>query len=330
VCRSEKLNLGDDVLKFLATQARGSFRDAIKLLEQSSQQGISTLPELEKTLGRQYHTLIPSLAAAILKKDSAETIQIFQNLRTQGTHEVSFHKDLIAYLHTQLLITAGLQAGTTEVPYDAARFLLQELSASELSVANPLPFLRLELKLLEVIERALKKSRAPEGSSSAVAKPQPHQSSAATSSKSPAKKAIEIESQLEEEVVELLPVSSLAVPLTSNSLASLSGNGELLYQQWQNFVTQVAQTNFSLATLLKSAQPISGETGKITLSVFYKFHQEQLLQPKFTQQLNSLISTTYGGPVQINCILTKQPNIAELAEPTTMPNLEKLATDALM
>lgn len=324
---AEKLTLSDEMLQFLAIQARGSFRDAIKLLEQSAQQGVTNLADLEEKLGRQYHTLIPTLVTAILHKSPQETMKIFQDLRAQGAHEGSFHKDLIAFLHLQLLIAGGIESGTSVIPFEAARFLLQELSASELSQNSPLPFLRLELKLLEVIERALRKSKPSENSS-----PPNKAKSAVTVSQQPAQTQTVVKKSIE--VTQLLPEKNAVVssfePKTGLESEALSGNGELLYQQWQNFVSQVAQTNFSLATLLKSAQPVSGETGKITLSVFYKFHQEQLLQPKFTQQLNSLITDSYGGPVQINCILTKQPSDAELTEPATSSQLEKLATDALM
>lgn len=316
VATLEKLTLDHEMLQFIAIQANGSFRDAIKLLEHAATIGAKTLSELREKMGADYATVLPSLVAAVIAKDTTQTMIVFQDLRERGTHEALFHKDLVAYLHQQLLISSGVVVGKSTVPFEAARFLLHEISASELSQASPLPFLRLELKLIDVIERALKKSRPPESTPSATprpSKPLIKQTPAATIKAEP-----DIDTPKE-----------LALPLQSLDLQDASGDGASLYQNWHSFVSQVAQTNFSLATLLKSARPVSGETGKITLSVFYRFHQEQLLQPKFTQQLNSLISTIYGGPVQINCILTQQPTGAELAEPDTA-SLEKLATDTLM
>ncbi|MDQ5951866.1 MAG: polymerase subunit gamma/tau, partial [Patescibacteria group bacterium] len=281
--------------------------------------------EVEASLGRQYSFLIPQLAQAVIEKNTKQTMEIFEDLRKQGAHEVSFHKDLVDYLHTQLLIGAKVAAGKSKIAFDAARFLLLEISTSELSQPAPLPFLRLELKLLEIIDRALRKNKPTDPPRSAPSLSAPT-SQKAVSSTSSRVKAVEITEAVS---ISEKSVSTLPAPITAE-IQDLSGNGELLYQQWQTFVSQVAQTNFSLATLLKSAQPLSGETGKITLGVYYKFHQEQLLQPKFTQQLNDLISSNYGGPVQIQCILNSQPSEAELTEPETTAQLEKLATDALM
>lgn len=321
----EKLDLDKKILSFLAAQANGSFRDAIKLLEQTAALKTPTLEEVEASLGRQYSLLIPQLATAVIEKNVQDTMKIFEQLREEGAHEVSFHKDLVSYLHTQLLIGAGVTDGNTSISFEAARFLLQEISASELSQTSPLPFLRLELKLLEIIERALKKGRPsePPGSASKVVPPTIKKNYPDQHIPTVIKKLAASEDSLDTPIT-IAPVNS------DTAMENLSGNGELLYQQWQTFVSHVAETNFSLATLLKSAQPLSGETGKLTLGVYYKFHQEQLLQPKFTQQLNALITSNYGGPVQINCILSAQPSQAELTEPTAADQLEKLATEALM
>lgn len=328
VASAEKLKIPTDLLSFIAQQANGSFRDAIKLLEQAAQLKINTVSELQVKLGINYQTAIHSLAIAILSKDAQEVSNIFQTLRISGSQESSFHKDFVLYLHNQLLIGLGVAEGTIAIPLEASRFLLNEISASELSQTSPLPFLRLELKLLDVIDRAKRKVKGtdapPSSSGPRSARPQnqdlPRQSTV---------KQIKETSQVPtaEPFIDTLILQS---PSSSQDEETPIGNGELLYKEWPTFVSQVAQTNFSLATLLKSAQPVSGESGELTLSVYYKFHQEQLQQPKFTQQLNNLISNLYGGHVKINCVLTEQPSQAELAEPSINNQLEKLATDALM
>lgn len=327
VATSEAFKIDANAIEFLAQQAHGSFRDAIKLLEQSFTLKLSTLDQIQKILGRQYSSLIPQMVTSVIEKNIQESMKLFEQLRSQGAHEASFHRDVVSFLHDQLLITSGVTSGKALIPFEAARFLLQELSGSELSQPAPLPFLRLELKVLEIIDRALKKNKASDSAPSSGGSTRP-----STPPKIEVKtfekplKTTKSDVFTEQPVIE----STTTFNLSDLSSEQLSGNGELLYQQWQSFVTQVAQTNFSLATLLKSAQPISGETGKITLGVYYKFHQEQLQQPKFTQQLNALISNTYGGPVHIQCILSTQPSGADLAEPDPSIQLQKLATDALM
>lgn len=317
VVDAEAVTLESDAVKFIAQQANGSFRDAVKLLEQAALLQLTSVATLEATLGAQYATLVPELVVAVLEKDARQILDILEKLRAQGVSEVGFHKDLIQYLHLQLHRATGVVSGTATVPFEASRFLLQELSSSEVSQPAPIPLLRLELKLLEILERALKKSKSTEGSPSAPPKKTTLKATTSSDSSLSPKESTKV-------------VNETATTVVAHASEDLSGNGELLYQQWQSFVSQVAETNFSLATLLKSAQPLSGETGKITLGVYYKFHQEQLQQPKFTQQLNELISSTYGGSVHIDCVLNTQPHQAELAEPGATAQLEKLATEVLM
>lgn len=334
VCSSEKLSFPIELLNIIATQANGSFRDAIKLLEQAVQQKVTSIEELQQKFGLNYQASIQALATAVLGKDSKQVAHIFQDLRLSGAHEAAFHRDLVQYFHSQLMIALGLLEGTATIPMEAARFLLQEISSSELSLPSPLSFLRLELKLLDVIERARKKSKVSEVPPPAAGQKTQsiNKSGNATSpSEVPKRSASLVEEIAVTEEIEILP--PLTTVTTSSSSAdadAATGDGQQLYQEWPSFVSQVAQTNFSLATLLRSAHPVSGDTGELTLSVYYKFHQEQLQQPKFTQQLNMLISDTYGGPVKINCILTDQPTQAELTEPNLNNKLEKLAVDALM
>lgn len=336
VAEAEKVSIDDEALELIADQANGSFRDAIKLLEQAAQTGSTTLVQLKEILGSNYQKEIDSLLTAVLEKNSRLVTTLFEDLRQKGSNEVSFHKEVIKYLHSQLLIGLGVQTGTSVIPTDAARFLLSELSSSELSQPTPLPFLRLELKLLEVIDRASKKRlpAPPPGPPASDGTP-PTASSATRKSPAVSKSALQ-----KRPVATTQPPIS-ATPITETlseqqpennqlNIDNLNGNGELLCQQWPSFVSQVAQKNFSLATLLKSAKAISGDIGEVTLNVYYKFHQEQLQQPRFMQLLNSLISESYGGPVKINCVLAESPADAELHEPTINEKLEKLAVDVLM
>lgn len=323
IAKKESLKVADEVLKYISQQANGSFRDAVKFLEQAAQSGSLELDQVETLLGRNYSKDISKLIEVIIEKDMKEVSQLFEQLREVSINEAAFHKDILSYLHQQLLQGLGVLKEKANMQPEVARFLLSEFSSSELSNNTAIPLLKLELKSLEIIERALKRAGNPPSPSQVTKK---HISSSKI--KTDKVRVENLEAVASDPLIE---INDSVVEIASESLGSdeLSGNGELLFQEWNSFLTEVAQQNFSLATLLKSAHPVAGDTGQLTLSVYYKFHQEQLSQPKFQDMLNKLISTTYGS-VKINCILADHPPEAELREPTVDTQLEKLAVDALM
>lgn len=324
IAASEKLSVKPDIIEYIATQANGSFRDAVKLFEQSVQTGRTTLDEVKLLLGRNYTLEISSLITAIVQKEMTRVVELFQELRSAHINEPAFHKDILEYLHKQLLMSLGVTPGAVVLNSEVSRFLLTELSASELSSPSPIPLLRLELKSLDMIQRAQKKSQ-PASSPPTAVSPQVQRSSTKTATAS-----IKQATPIAESVISAT-IESPVIQLITSTVPDdeLSGNGELLFQQWHDFVTSVSKENFSLATLLKSAHPVAGAIGELTLSVYYKFHQEQLSQPKFQQLLNNFITTTYGA-IKINCVLAEHPPEAELKEPLLNNQLQKLAVDALM
>jgi hypothetical protein len=108
------------------------------------------------------------------------------------------------------------------------------------------------------------------------------------------------------------------------------GDGAIIYEKWVEIVATAVQQNFGLATLLRSARPISGEMGKVVVGVYYSFHKEQLLQPKFKQLLDVLFAQYAGGRIELECILADQPTHADLQEPPQATTLAQLAVASLM
>ena len=325
IATKEKLKVDPKVLEYIATQANGSFRDGVKLFEQAAQTNSLTLEAIQELLGRNYTLEIVDIVSGVIQKDMTKVAQLFQNLRELRINEVAFHKDLLEYLHRELLQAHGVLEGDSSLSPDASRFLLNKLSAAELSSASPIPLLRLELKCLDIIQRAQKKSSPSSSSSSSSSSPSTvsprRQTTVKPTSSTKVAKASVFEPKKSTELEPNIDIVEAVSPLPDSS--ELSGNGELLFQQWTDFVTTVAEQNFSLATLLRSAQPVAGDIGELTLSVYYKFHQEQLNQPKFQDMLNNFIAGTYGS-IRINCVLAEHPpEEAELKEPHLNNQLQK-------
>lgn len=341
IIKDQKLRLKPALVEEVITQADGSFRDAVKYLEMISHLDKADLNAVKQLLGSNLDQYIEQLIIIILEKQASEVVNLFVNLREQGVAPDLFYKNLIAYLHgsliKSLLKKEQLSILDPRVTQTVLRFLLDEFSQPGIELPAAIPFLRLELKALQIIDRATHKK--PPSSNSSNSSSQTATSNLITKNKKLTSNQSasnhtqsQVTSKMSKSQNNNQPIKH-ADHHHSTSLSKidvLTGNGAKLCQEWSSFVDKVAKDNFSLATLLKSAHPVAGDKGEVTLSVYYRFHQEQLAQPRFQSTLNELITNAYGGPLKINCVLNEQPADAELTEPTLPDKLEKLAVEALM
>ena len=92
----------------------------------------------------------------------------------------------------------------------------------------------------------------------------------------------------------------------------------------------VKQRNITLEALLRSAKPLKGENGTAQVQVFYKFHKEQLENPKFKALIGECAALIAGGSVKINYELSEVPQEAELKESKKTDDLATLAEEVLI
>ena len=105
IVKLESLRVTPDALEFIATVAEGSLRDAESLLSQvAAMRDEVNVMTVERIIGRVSRTVIRDVASALLAKDIARTLQLVQELFTQGHNLVDFTKELITYLRRVLAV----------------------------------------------------------------------------------------------------------------------------------------------------------------------------------------------------------------------------------
>jgi DNA polymerase III subunit gamma/tau len=154
VLEQEGIKFEDEDLVIIAKKADGSFRDAVKMLELVCQSGELNSDDLEALLGGNYEEKITNLLKAVLEKDAVTLTRIIQSLKDESIDQKFFYQALFDYLHDQLLIALGIENGEAFANEKVIRFILVELLKADLSQPTTISFLSLELKLLEIIERA--------------------------------------------------------------------------------------------------------------------------------------------------------------------------------
>lgn len=337
---NEKIKFDDEALNLIIKRADGSFRDAIKLLEMTAQTGKVTLAEVgvysESSIEQEVINLIDSL----IDKNEVKVVEIFENLRSLNIEPKFFHKSLLETLHTSLLQSLNVVDGKPIVNQKISQFLLTELSDDFLSIPSPIPHLTLELKILELIDRSKNKNSIQKQPKTTQVKKNPNLENLKSDNIQMVENDMIIAISNETDSIAVANFSTQnndIINSISNARAKdafstleLNGDGNKLCEEWHNFVDLVAKDNSTIASLLRSAKPISGSIGEATIGVFYKFHQEQLMQPKFNALIQEFIKNIADGYLKINFILTKTPEKAELVEVDNNESLAQVVSQALM
>ncbi len=322
VVESEKLEIDSDVLELIAKKADGSFRDALKLLDQLASQGTKVTKLIfEQSFNSGSLEDLNKLLNIISKKDTSEALGMVQKQIESGVNLKDYILSLMSELRLMLLLKNGAATSIKdEISEDkfnnltalAERFsteglinLLNNLqTAFEKMKVVSIPSLPLEIAIIESTSQEISNIKYQISS-------QPRVKDTVTENAQA--------SRLENIVVAVATEQSIApepIPeIESKDMAKL-------LDKWNYILETIKPYNFSLEALLRQVKVVSCTDGKVLLEVPYLFHQRILEAPKSRDLLESVFSDVLGKPSRVACILGTRPTkVEELA------NVEVAADD---
>lgn len=308
VLQAEKIVFKDLDLEKIVLRSDGSFRDGVKILEMACRDGRLDLDLIKDLLASDSLTYIKRLIDFVIGKDEQAVVEVFQELRENNYNQKDFYKDLFAFLHKDLLINLGVKTGEPSYNVKINQFFLKEILSVDLNQETPIPFLILELKFLEIIERS--KKNPPNKSNTKEAKDQPRP----TDESQPVAKVKKSEES----------------DLSKKKINKIDLN---LKDFWQNLIKNFTGDNFSLVTLLKSCKLESLSEGIARVFVYYSFHKEQLEQNKNKELLIQASKKLFDLDLQFDFILQDEVKLAEALEPDALTKESELvlaAKDSLL
>ncbi len=159
IATAEERTLALPAAELIAAAARGSFRDALSILDvvMSGAETDITAEHIRQVLGLADSVLIGKLERALVARDRTVALTLLQQAGEQGIDSAVLREGLITYLRSILLARAGLTA-PDEVKALAADWNLKMLAltirrlveAAD-STSEHLPELTLELTILELL-----------------------------------------------------------------------------------------------------------------------------------------------------------------------------------
>lgn len=299
VLTAEKIKFNDGDLDKIVLRADGSFRDGVKILEMACSSGKLDLDLIKDLLATDNESYIKKLLDLVMAKDETSLLKVFEELRENNYNQKDFYKDLFEFLHQDLLINLAVKTGTAIHPLKIDQFFLKEILSTDLNQETPIPFLVLELKFLEIIERSKKTIISP---------PKEKIITEPTISQDSKKKILEPE-----------PVKA-KIELPNLDTKDF----------WQNFIKAFGNENFSLITLLKSCKLESLNEGIAKVFVYYSFHKEQLEQIKNKELLNKVAKELLGFDLAFDFVLQKENAFLAVTDEGQDSDLMLAAKDSLL
>ncbi len=332
--KAEKIKFEDEALEQIAQRADGSFRDAVKMAELAAQAGEINLDTLENVLGGSAEVKVEKLIEAVLAKDEKLIGQIFQDLRLENFDQDYFYKTFYTWLHDNLLKSLGVKIGKPKIKQKISSFFLKSLLSVDLTIETPINFLPLELKLLEIVAKA-KGNSGGEPKKSEIKSEKAKKKSKKAEKQVKAIKSEDEESKLkpithEDEFVDQIEQEVINEKIEYLDCSDQSAS-QAICERWEELLKIVSQENITLASLLRSGKPKGGANGTAEVGVYYRFHQEQLQQPKFKNLIEKCGSQLLGSKISFKFVLANPPQKAELVDvPAESTKLESLAEETLM
>lgn len=339
VCVAESLTADPEVISQIAQVADGSFRDAIKYLETAASQiekGANiSVESLDAVLNTSFTVRVPELVELVISKQEDKVCDLIAEFRSQGLNTKAVLSALVDYLHAEMVASVTEDEKST-IPTKVSLFLLQEIDAIDIQKTEAMPLLSLELTLLNLIFRAKDRSSQKNTGSSG--------GTGTNNRSSVHKKAISVEEELPEPIVvaasDVNPDATKSkesdfhqeLEITDTELSDFSGDDfksdnlqradhvdtRPLLEAWQQFVQLVESRNSTVAALLRSAKPLVEQSnGVAKIEVYYSFHRDQLMQPKFQDMLKTSASEILGGTPTFEFILAREKREALMTETPT-------------
>lgn len=282
VMEKEKIKADNETLELIANSSDGSFRDAIKILEQLKSEGSTFKEEDVEAFLKKASTQAMKLLELLSKKDLKESLKQVEKTVESGVLIKSYTKDILEILRKALLSEIGIGGEKLEgFNKEELIDLIQIVSEKRMSISDSLIE---ELPLeLAIIQWCSKDGEVQEQNKKPKEKQEIHR---------PEPVKLDSRSQLKK--------NEKTVPIQKN-LKKISDD------VWNKILISIKPINMSIEALLRAAKPIGFDGKDLTLGVFYEFHKERLEEEVHKRILEDVVEKIFGLPVRIKCMLTEPP-----------------------
>jgi DNA polymerase III gamma/tau subunit len=297
IAAAEQITIEPDALESVGAAARGSFRDAISLLDQlsSATTGLITGAMVREILGLSDVQAITALNQALSTSDVRAALEQLQELSVAGAQPTQVATQLVEQWRAVLLAATGAKATT-----DPA---VQKLAAA----VTPYRTAEIIEELLEVTRShwpglALEATVAKLATSPSLVPVTPAAAAKPTIAKPD---ATGLKPGRTHQPLSKSEPEPIAVDTGANLEPAL----------WPKVVVLIKQQNNSLGALLQM-YPTEMDSAEIVIKPRFNFHRDLFLKPANVRVIEAAAAKVYRRPVKV----TARTDNPESVKPSSKPN----------
>ena len=312
---AENLSVEDRALRYVATAADGSMRDAISLLDQCVAFYLGetlTYDKVLEVLGTVDVSIFGKLMAHIRTGNVTDCLRLLDEIVARGRELTQFTVDFTWYLRNLLLAKASEELmDTMEIPTDYREAFLQEVHANEAD--RLVRFIRIFSELTNQIRYASQKRVLVEVALIKLCKPQMEQGQDAL-----ADRLARVEDALEHGVVTVRPGDGVVASnetespmeeVPANYPVALPEDITEVARNWQQISSKLPG---SIKVSLSSARPSVGEGNQLLLVFTEAFDKEFMEQGDHLETIKNCIRSQIQKEVEVQAVLATNQREANM------------------
>jgi len=297
IAKAEHIDIEKVALETIAHAADGSFRDAVKYLEQVSFTATKITAEVvEKTLALPDEKMRQVFLGHLAEKDVRAALADIQGAVSDGRDMKAFIVGVVGDLEAMLVASAtGKRADSwkTAALLDAIRRFVRAFAELK---SSPVPQLPVELAVIEFCSGEVVQESSVSGQKLSGKKAPASDTDVPQKPENPSAVSAVQDSGAKQPVRDTTPAAKGSELLTLPKLR----------QHWQDFIAATRPFNHSVAGVLRSSRPKGVDNGIVTIEAFYSFHRDKLNEIKTRQILEEVLKKLFGAKVKVEIVLGKK------------------------
>ncbi len=347
ICVKEGLKVDDEALFAIAKASQGSMRDALSVLDQLSALGVQGVVSADvfAMLGMVETELLFQLTDALVARNCAEALNIFNQIIDRGKDIKQLGKDLTEHFRHMMIVKIGGPSLTGLIDYPAAVKQRLQGQADKITIGGILKALELLIEAQETarvmetlrmpLELAFAKltygkeaASTPAVAAASVVRPTVAPTpTAAVAQPVATPKPMYKPSAPTASIKPQAAAAPVATPVASTAVIGGALSFEMIKENWNSLTHEVSTRKMSLATYLQDGAPHSFKEGKLTIAFAkdHGFQKECLEQKENSMLIEQVFSQKLGAPIFIAfkiADVTASPVNAEAEEPVLKNALE--------
>lgn len=328
ILKKEKVDFDEDAVTVIAQYANGGFRDALSMLGQVASYEKITIDLVERTLGRGRVGIADIFIEALLTQNRKLAADTLSELSKTGFDGLEFVRQCLVAVKDMLLkkimgeqITIKVSKGELIEIYNSLDKAYQRLKYSPVV---ELPILLVVAEIIGVEENEPKPptrvgSRKPDAKAAEKLADLEEEEATVVTRKTVKKK----QTQETQAVAATDPIETEI----SDEAGAETVRDELqtVFNNWKAILENIRTKNSHVMAILRGGKPIAFDGAKVTIEVYFRFHQDKLREAKVLSLVESSMSEVLGKKVYLIIVLGKKEITA--TSDLSVENLVEAATE---